>query len=104
MADLIFNNGSLKIGYNDVPWTFRTGEHDRYMSFTSPTTRPIGSFREEAIIAVKEIRAAYAGKTLYVLYSGGIDSEAMLEAFRLAGIKITVVMIEFEDGLNSHDM
>jgi hypothetical protein len=69
-----------------------------------PTSRPVQSFRLEAIQAAKEIRAAFPGKTLYAMYSGGVDSEAMLEAFRLADIRVTVVLLEFTDGSNQHDL
>lgn len=104
MADLVFNNGSIKIGYNGTPWTFRNTIDDVFMHTSEPTTRPIGSFRTEAIRAAREIRKTFPGKTLYVLYSGGIDSEVVLEAFRLADIPVTVVISEFENKANDHDM
>lgn len=104
MENLIFNNGSVKIGYNDVPWTFSTSTEDVFMHKCDPTTRPVQSFRLEAIQAAKEIRAAFPGKTLYAMYSGGVDSEAMLEAFRLADVRVTVVLLEFTDGSNQHDL
>lgn len=104
MEKLIFNNGSVQIGYNNVPWTFSNSPDDVFMHKCDPTTRPVQSFRLEAIQAAKEIREAFPGKTLYAMYSGGVDSEAMLEAFRLANVRVTVVLLEFTDGSNQHDL
>jgi hypothetical protein len=104
MAGLIFNNGSVKIGYNGIPWSFSFSPTDTFMHTCAPTTRPVKSFREEAIIASSEIRSTFQDEQLYVLYSGGIDSEAILEAFRIARVDVTVVIIEFTDGSNAHDI
>jgi len=104
MEDLIFNNGSVKIGYNGVPWTFSSDPDDVFMHTCDPTTRPVESFRIEAIRAAQEIRKTFPGKPLYAMYSGGVDSEAMMEAFRLARIPVTAVLLEFTDGSNQHDL
>lgn len=104
MGNIILNNGSVHIGYNGVPWSFSNKKTDKFEHWHSKTSRPVGSFREEAILAAKDIRATFPAVPLYALYSGGADSEAMLEAFRLASVPVTVVIVKFTDGSNSHDI
>lgn len=104
MAGLIFNNGSVRIGYNGVPWSFSDDPNDVFMHICEPTTREVGSFRQEAVIAAREISWTFPDTPLYAMFSGGVDSEAMMEAFRLAKVPVTAVLIEFTDGSNAHDL
>jgi hypothetical protein len=98
------NDGSIHLGYNDAPWTFSYDVNDVYTFTADPVRRRVGRLRAEAKIAAQEIAAAYDGYPIYVLYSGGIDSEAILCAFLDAAIPITAVCVRFEDDLNQHDL
>lgn len=98
------NDGTIRLGYNGVPWQFSETNADVYTFEADPIRRKLRSFGWEAINAAKEIRAAYGDLPIYVLYSGGIDSEAVVHAFFKAGIPITAVCIKFPDSLNEHEL
>lgn len=98
------NDGTVRLGYNGTPWQFSESNSDIYTFEADPIRRKLRSFGWEAINAAKEIRAAYGDLPIYVLYSGGIDSEAVVHAFLKAGVPITAVCIKFPDNLNEHEL
>ena len=98
------NDGTIHLGYNDQPWTFTNSNSDVYTFKADPIRRKLGSFKDECIRAAKEIGEAYKDKPIYVLYSGGIDSEVVFHSFRLAGVPAIAVCIQFEDNLNIHEL
>lgn len=102
--EVVINDGTIQLGYNGVPWTFTTKPEDRYTFDASPCRRPILPYREESIEAAKQIAKQFSGTKIYVLYSGGLDSESVLQSFKLANIQVTPVCIKFEDNLNRHDL
>ena len=60
------------------------------------------SFRDAIRDALLKLKAQ--GLPLYIMYSGGLDSEIiLLEALKL-GIAIQPVVIRFDNGLNAHDL
>lgn len=106
MADrpqVALNDGSVTLGYNDAPWTFSYRAEDVYTVDALPIRRPLMSLREELTLAAKQVAHKAQGRPIYVMFSGGADSEVILEAFRLADIAVTAVINEWEDGLNEHD-
>lgn len=61
------------------------------------------SFVEECINSAKIIRESTTSP-ITILYSGGIDSEIVMESFRLAGIRIRAVFCRYEKNYNQHDL
>lgn len=104
MGSLTLNNGAVQVGYNGVPWTFSKSPDDAFFQTVAPVTRKPERFRAESIRAAQEIGEKFQGQPIFVFYSGGIDSEAVVESFRLAGVEFTVVVVVYEDGLNDHDV
>src|SRR5450830_795133 len=94
-----FNDGSFELGYNGVPWQLRTHQEDVFYHLAKPLRRPLESFRKEVINAASEIRESRPGN-IYIPYSGGVDSEGICEAFRLAGIAFTPLIVVYENDLN----
>src|SRR5450830_387493 len=74
-----------------------------FYHLAKPLRRPLMAFREEVIRAAGEIRASRDGQ-IFIPYSGGADSEGICEAFRLAGIEFTPLIVVYEDELNKHDV
>jgi hypothetical protein len=58
-----------------------------------PPTRKVGSYYEETVIAAELIWAKKQG-TLYLCYSGGLDSEFVLNVFLSLGMKIKPVIMQ----------
>lgn len=100
MARLKLNTG-VYLGYDHVENAFRTSPKQAYQVwFDKPETW--GTLLLESIAAAKRIRES-TDKEIVVVYSGGLDSEWPLEAFRLAGIEVTALFISYKNGLNDHD-
>lgn len=98
------NDGSIRLGYNGVAWAFSHSNSDVYTFEADKIKRKLMPFKGECIQAAKEISLAFPGKPIYVLYSGGIDSEAVLHSFVEAGLPVTAVCIKFENGYNEHEL
>jgi hypothetical protein len=58
-----------------------------------PPTRQVGTYYEEAVIAAEMIWAEKQG-SVYVCYSGGLDSEFVLSVFLSMGMNITPVIMQ----------
>jgi hypothetical protein len=48
--------------------------------------------------------AAQLGSNPVLCFSGGVDSQAMIQCWTEAGLKFDVAIMEFENGLNHHDV
>lgn len=83
---------------------YRTsGTGDTFQLEVDPVTRDVGSYGDELILNAKEIYDKKSGK-LYCMYSGGIDSELVMEVFLSLGMDITPVIINLTPNYNDHDM
>ena len=98
------NDGTVHLGYNNQRLNFSFDASDVYTVSADPIRRKLGSFRDEMVRAAREITSSIGAKRIYVMYSGGIDSEAVVEAFRLANLPATAVCVRYSDDLNGHDM
>jgi len=98
------NNGTIHLGYNGVPWTYSNSNDDVYTFTANAVSRKLKPFAQECYQAASEINKAFDGKPIYVLYSGGIDSEAVLHSFVKAGVPVTAVLIKFENDYNGHEL
>ena len=77
-------------------------DHEWYCEFGKCETQPLG-FREECHRTAQLI---YESTDLVpnILFSGGIDSEVVLRSFRDIGLPFKVSILQFEKGLNLHDI
>jgi hypothetical protein len=82
-------------------WTF-TGNGETWKSLFSPWPKTHKSFYQESIRTAEKITDERIGDIL-VMYSGGIDSEYVLNVFRDINAPVTPVLIRLSSGLNYHD-
>lgn len=68
-----------------------------------PTTRPVKSYYEETLLTVENIYNS-CNEKLYLLYSGGMDSEYVFSILLKLGIKFTPVIIKLNPNYNNHDL
>jgi hypothetical protein len=68
-----------------------------------PVTRDTKSYCEELILNAQEMYDQKEGD-LYCLYSGGIDSELVMDVFLSQGMKITPVIVKLGPKYNDHDL
>jgi hypothetical protein len=66
-----------------------------------PTT--VSNYYQETIKAAEQIVSLQQGK-LYMLYSGGMDSEYALSVFLSMGIDVVPVIIKLNPGYNEHEV
>jgi hypothetical protein len=66
-------------------------------------TRPVGSFKEEAIRTAQYIQE-HTDKPIYIAAGGGIDSELVCRAFMDAEIDFTVFTVKMINNLNHFDI
>lgn len=59
---------------------------------------------EEAILAAEAIFELSCNRPVNLALSSGVDSQAMLDSFKRAGVPTQVHCIEFDDGLNEADL
>lgn len=82
---------------------YRTrGSQDTFSVDIDPVKREVKSYCEELLLNAQEIYDNKDGE-LFCMYSGGIDSELVLEVFLSLGMKITPVIVKMDMGLNNHD-
>lgn len=97
-------DGSWWCGYNGKPWTWSTSADDKFEMKVDPVRRPLMPLRDESIAAAKDIADRYQGEQIFVLNSGGLDSEATLHAFRQANIPVIAVTMVDTKGINAEEV
>jgi hypothetical protein len=80
-----------------------SGTGDTFTVDIDSVSRNTKTYCEELILNSQEIYDNKEGE-LYCMYSGGIDSELVMEVFLSQGIKITPVIVKMDLGLNDHDL
>lgn len=95
-------NNHLHCTYNGEH-RHRKSEDDAFSYVMGKTTRKPKSFKEECIHAAKLIKDMMS-EPITLLYSGGFDSEIMLESFRLAKLPFSTVFCKYKNDYNKHDL
>ena len=78
-----------------------TGDSFRF-EVDPPKDRTI-KFQDACISVANEVYSKKQGK-LYLMYSGGVDSEYILELFLSLGMDVTPVIIRLKPNYNEHDI
>lgn len=97
------HNNHFRFGYDDAWFNRRQSRADRWHVAYGPCERTPGTWREECLATAQRIRDN-TDLPIWLLFSGGIDSEVAAHSFRLSGIPFKVAIIRFEGGLNLHDI
>lgn len=82
----------------------RSSENTLWCSYSRCAREP-GTFREECIRTAKlvAIEAERLGRPIFVMLSGGLDSEVVAKAFVEASVSFECITYRFKGGLNSHE-
>ncbi|MBK8202131.1 MAG: hypothetical protein IPK68_07390 [Bdellovibrionales bacterium] len=97
------HNSHFKFGYNNKPEAFRTNpEQNWWVKYGRSRRRPL-SFRDECMETARTIRAKVTGD-IWILFSGGVDSETVLRSFLEAGISVKIAVARYKDQINLHDI
>ena len=89
--------------FDDKEFSIRTTPEQIYYDRSNVVSRPIGTLREECIKTAISIRNNVNGR-IAVLYSGGVDSEIIVQSFLEANIPIDVYIIRYQNNINLHDI
>lgn len=104
MNNFCFDN-HIKYGYdNSFDYNFRKDKNQEYSLQFSKCHRKIYDYKKECIETAKLIKEQASNEDIWISYSGGIDSECVINAFLEAGIKFKVATIKFKNELNSYDL
>lgn len=93
----------FKFGYDEVPFLPRQNSQQKWWVRYGSCRRAPQSFFEEALETARVI-ASVADRDIWVLFSGGVDSEVTLRSFVAAKIKVKVAIARFKGDLNIHDI
>ena len=96
-------NDHFKYGFNLINKSLRQKPDDKWFVDYGRCEKVPDDFLTECINAIRDIRNK-TNKTLYFLYSGGIDSEMMCNAVLLSKISNFEILIADYDNNNSHDL
>lgn len=106
MAHPVLNNSmymkGLISGYDNLENSQRVNKDQKFHIWWN-APKQLESLVDASVRAAREARAA-TNKEIIVLYSGGVDSEWVLESFRRANIQVTPLVVVYEDDLNAHDL
>lgn len=89
--------------YNEIPFTHRVSFLEKFSVEYGAPKRVVLDFKNECLLTAKKI-ASTTSEKIFILLSGGKDSEVVLQSFILAKINITAIIVRFEDDLNLHDI
>jgi hypothetical protein len=93
----------FKFGYNDRWFVARRAPKDRWSVAYGRCERPVMDWRAECIETARVIRGA-TDRKLWVMFSGGIDSEVVVQSFLFAGIPVNAAITCFKNDLNRQDV
>jgi len=97
-------NNSFVWGQDGVPFAFKTSKDETYFRKYGELTRTPINWRDECIRTAELIYDEAKGEPIRVFFGGGMDSNVVAEAFRLANVPFSVVTIVWGDNWNWHDM
>jgi hypothetical protein len=99
---LLSHQNHFKFGYNGRWFEERQSPQDTWCVDYGRSARPACDWRSECIETARLIRDD-TSLDLWVLFSGGIDSEVVLQSFIFAGIPVRAAITRFRNDLNRQD-
>ena len=100
---LLSHNGHFRFGYNGKYFTRRSSESDVWQVGYGLPAVPAMSFYEACLYTARCVNAD-ADRAVGILFSGGIDSEAVVRSFMDAGLPFRAFILRFANGYNLHDI
>ena len=80
-------NNHFKFGYNGAWFNERSEDRDQWIVSYGRCSREPEDWRSECLETARLIQSS-TSKPINVLFSGGIDSEVVLQSFMFAGISV----------------
>jgi hypothetical protein len=99
---LLSHLNHFKFGYDGRWFEERQSPQDTWCVDYGRSSRPARDWRSECIETARLIRDD-TSLDLWVLFSGGIDSEVVLQSFIFAGIPVRAAITRFRNDLNRQD-
>lgn len=97
------HNNHFRFGYNGNAFNFRTSLDDHWQVSYGRCRRPVSNWGEECLNTARLIRQE-TSQPIFVLFSGGIDSEVVVQSFLKAQIPVRAAILRFKKDLNIHDI
>ena len=95
------NHFSWGYGADFAPW--RKHIHDVWRAEYGAPQRRLKTWRDECVFAAQRIWHK-SSLPIWLAFSGGIDSEAMVRSFLEARVPFTAAILRFARGRNEHDI
>lgn len=92
----------FKFGYNGNWFVERQSPEDEWCVAYGRSSRSVKDWRNECVETARLIRDD-TDRPLWALFSGGIDSEVVLQSFLFAGIPVKAAITRFKNDLNRQD-
>ena len=102
MVELTHRN-HFKFGFNGENFSFRQSAVDQWFVDYGPSDRLPFDFRRECVETAMLIGQKAKGQ-IWVLFSGGVDSEVVVRSFVLAKVPFRAAILRFKNNLNIHDI
>jgi hypothetical protein len=96
-------NNYFKFGYNNEWFRLRQSPDEVFTVDFDRCTRMPKDWRTETIQAARDIYDS-TDLPIQVMFSGGIDSEVVVQAFQAAGVPFSCAIMRFNKGYNQHDI
>lgn len=99
------HNNRIRFGYNNGLFNKRASNADVLKFHFSSCERAPYDFQTELKETAKVIyeEAKALNRPIYLLQSGGLDSEVMIKSFKGANIPVSCISFEFPNDQNSHE-
>lgn len=95
----------FKFGYDHKDWFVnRSNENQEFVTSYGRAETNLLSWRKTNVLAAQKIRMASNNSKIWLLYSGGIDSEVCVKSFMEANISFQVAIMRYENDSNIHDI
>lgn len=97
-------NNHFKFGYSEHGWfTDRQSKDDTFIADYGRCLYIPKSWKDECLITVKKIYES-TDLPINIMFSGGIDSEVVVQSFKQLDVPFKVSIMRFKDDLNIHDI
>jgi hypothetical protein len=97
------SEGSVTYGYNNIPWIVSNDPKDVFYMAADPIRRPLLTLKEELLLVLNTLYQKY-GEEFHILYSGGADSEAVIEGCRIANLPHKIWILRDTTGVNREEL
>jgi hypothetical protein len=104
MIEYCYNN-HIKYGYDGIfDYNFRDDPNQKYSLKFTKAEQSVLDYKNESIRTANLIKEKSNNETIWISYSGGIDSECIIKSFLEAKIDFKLAMNRFKNDMNEYDL